>query len=128
MSSEQAQPRQEGPASPRIEVQYEQRSALYASQFVLNGAEEELVLDCSPGVVIESPEARPVMPIHTRLAMSWGAAKKLAVLLQKALAQHAADATAAGATVPTADGSPAPAKYAKLPAIEATHAQHSETT
>jgi hypothetical protein len=128
MSSQPAQPKQDESASSRIEVQYEQRSALYASQFVLNGAEEELVLDCSSGLVVNVPDGRPVMPIHTRLAMSWGAAAKLAVLLNRAVAQHAADQKSAASTTPAADDAGATGTYAKLPAIEATHAQHQETT
>ena len=98
-------------SKPQIDVQYEQRTAVYASQFILNGADDELVMDCSSGVVLESQDGHPVMPIHTRLAMSWGAAKRLTTLLNQALRNHESQQ----ASVPTGNGG---SKYAKLPSID----------
>jgi hypothetical protein len=105
----------------QVQVQYEQRTAVYASQFVINAGEDELVLDCSSGVVLEAADATPQLPIHTRLAMSWGAARKLSKLLEQALRQHAESAS--GNSLGSATGGPAP--YAKLPTMPLTHDQHS---
>ncbi len=99
--------------SSRIEIQYDQRTALYASQFIINGADDELVLDCSSGVVLDGANGSAAMPIHTRLAMSWGAAQRLLTLLNQAIGSHQEkiNSSFAGST---AGG----AKFAKLPKIE----------
>ena len=97
-----------------MEIQYDQRTALYASQFIINGADDELVLDCSSGVLLDAPNGKVLMPVHTRLAMSWGAARRLVTLLHQAIDNH--DATQNdNASAPTAGA----VKLAKLPKIEA---------
>lgn len=96
----------------QLDVRYGQQAALYASQFLINAGGEEVTLDCSSGV--ETTNNQTVVPIHTRLAMSWGAAERLHSLLQQALEQR------------TKGSSLVPAPYirndaAKLPSFGDTH-------
>jgi hypothetical protein len=98
-----------------VEIQYDQRTALYASQFVVNGADDELLMDCSSGVVVDSQNSKALMPIHTRLAMSWGAARRLLTLLHQAINHHEERATERPQAIL---GNSAATKFAKLPKIE----------
>ena len=83
--------------------QYDQRSATYTTQFLMSATDEELVLDCSSGV-IQDAAGQPVLPIHTRLAIPWSSAKQLKALLDQVVdAQDARDRTANGqGTTPVA--------------------------
>lgn len=94
----------------KLEVRYGQQPALYTSQFMINAAAEEVTLDCMSGVETNAT-GDTVVPVHTKLAMSWGAAQRLATLLNQALEQR-----------PKADGPPIPAPHirtnaAKLPSF-----------
>lgn len=70
----------------QLDVQYGRPPVLYSSQFLINANAEELVLDCSSGVDVA--DDKTVVPVHTRLALSWGAAERLHSLLTQALSQH----------------------------------------
>jgi hypothetical protein len=75
-------------AAPR--VVHEPLLPLYASQFVLLGNDEHLVIDCAPAVLSDQRTGQPSLPVHTRLVLSWSGAQRLAALLAQALKQHAA--------------------------------------
>lgn len=69
----------------KLKVRYEDMSAKYASQVILNTTQEEFLLDFSSGVVPDPNTGDPCVPIHTRVAMSMSGAKRLHSLLGKAL-------------------------------------------
>lgn len=69
-----------------ISVRYDKSSVLYTTQFVLSPSDEEILLDFSSGLIADSTNAN-TLPIHTRLAMSWSAAERLARVLSDIVAQ-----------------------------------------
>ncbi len=78
-----------------LDVRYGQQAALYSSQFMLNAGVEEVTLECSSG--IEVTDDQTVVPVHTRLAMTWGGVERLHALLKETLDQRAKS----GAPIPS---------------------------
>lgn len=78
-----------------LDVRYGQQAALYTSQFMLNAGTEEVTLDCSSGIDVVGEQT--MVPVHTRLAMSWGAVERLQSLLHQTLEQR----KNSGAPIPT---------------------------
>lgn len=72
-------------ASQQIHLRYEQTTATYASQFVLNATSEEIIINFSSGSIPDPRTGENHLPIHTRIAMSTAAARRLANLLNQAL-------------------------------------------
>jgi len=71
--------------SQQIHMRYEQTMASYASQFVLNATGEEIIVNFSSGSIPDPRTGENHLPIHTRIAMSTAAARRLANLLNQAL-------------------------------------------
>jgi len=69
-----------------LDVRYGQQAALYTSQFMLNAGVEEVTLECSSGIEVIGEQT--MVPVHTRLALSWGAVERLHSLLQQTLDQR----------------------------------------
>jgi len=69
----------------KIKVKYEKYSAKYANQTVLSGSQDEVFLDFSSGPVPDSATGESLIPIHTRIAMSPAAARRLMAALQQTL-------------------------------------------
>jgi hypothetical protein len=61
----------------KIQVKYEDMTARYASQVVLTSGQEELFLDFSSGLIPDQGSGASTLPIHTRIAMSAGGARRL---------------------------------------------------
>ena len=80
------------PQPSELDVRYGQQASLYASQFLINAGAEEVSLDCCSSVEIANGQT--VVPVHTRLAMSWEGAMRLHALLQQAIDQKQASKTA----------------------------------
>jgi hypothetical protein len=101
---------------------FDQLPALYSSQFRVSAADDLVMVDCSPGVLPDRQSGESVMPVHTRLAMTWTAVERLATVLNQALGQRddrACDPTPPTplATVPSgADGE---SQTARLPRLDA---------
>lgn len=68
----------------QLRLRYDQTSALYASQFVINATEEEIIINFSSGS-LPDPNGETYMPVHTRIALSLTGANKLLHLLNQAL-------------------------------------------
>lgn len=75
----------------RLRLRYENTQVLYAAQFVINASEEEFIINFSAGSLPEAESNEPYLPIHTRIALSPGGARKLVQLLSQALTAAAAD-------------------------------------
>jgi len=69
----------------KIRVRYDETQALYASQFVLNATEDEIVINFSSGSLPDSQTGENYLPVHSRIALSVNGAKKLAQLLNQAV-------------------------------------------
>jgi hypothetical protein len=67
-------------------VHYEQTTALYSSQFVISANGEEVIINFSSGSIPDSKTGETFLPIHTRIALSSNGARKLANLINQALA------------------------------------------
>ncbi len=70
-----------------IRVKYDVSVATYASQALVQAGNEEVFLDFSSGIVTDANGAR-VMPIHSRIALSHGAAQRLLNALAQTLQRH----------------------------------------
>ena len=72
-------------AGKQVRVRYEQTTAMYANQFVLNASEDEVIVNFSSGGLPDPATGETHLPIHTRIAMSRRAAQNLVGLLNQAL-------------------------------------------
>ncbi len=91
----------------QVNVRYEQTSALYASQFVLNATGDEIIINFSSGSLPDPTTGEVLLPIHSRIAISPQGARTLIDLLNQAL-QASNTKMQAGQQVMTA----------KLPSLE----------
>jgi len=80
MSKESKQTRQ-------LDIRYNESPALYTSQFMIHAGDEDVALDCISRVDPAS-DGRTIVPVHTKLALSWGAVERLAAMLNDALEQR----------------------------------------
>ena len=87
MAEEQAKRQQ-------IRVRYNDTSAQYASQVMINTTAEDVILNFSAGPISDPAGGEAMLPIHTRIAMTSGAARRLLQALGAALKQQQAAATA----------------------------------
>ena len=65
------------PSQQSVKVRYEETQALYASQFMINASEEDIVINFSSGHISDPNTGERVMPIHTRIALTPGATVRL---------------------------------------------------
>ena len=70
-----------GGGQQKIGVRYDDLMARYASQVLLRTTPEEVFLEFSSGPIPDPSSGQPLMPIHTRIAMSHSAARRLAEIL-----------------------------------------------
>ncbi len=77
--------------SDKVKVRYEETKALYASQFVINATEEELIINFSSGSLPDPMTGENHLPVHSRVAISISGAKRLVMLLNQALSASQAN-------------------------------------
>ena len=68
-----------------IKARYEQLSAMFVNQFIINRAEDDILIGFSSGAIEEPGTKDMLLPIHTRVAMSVSSARKLVALLTRAI-------------------------------------------
>ncbi|MEN9848238.1 MAG: hypothetical protein RL368_978 [Pseudomonadota bacterium] len=88
------------PADQQVRVRYEQTQALYASQFVLNASEEEIIINFSSGSLPDPQTGETHLPIHSRVALSTDGARRLLNLLNQALSATKQASNTAAAKLP----------------------------
>ena len=89
-------PEQKSPKSVKIRVKYDELSAKYASQVLLNHSAEEIFFDFSSGTITDPASGESLLPVHTRIAMTPAAARRLLQALEQTLnASRPAQAPAA---------------------------------
>ena len=86
----------------QIKVRYNETSATFTSQFIVNINGDELILNCSPGPLTDPATGETVLPVDCRIGMTMSAARRLHDVLTRVLTQQRAE----GATGST-EGRPA---------------------
>ena len=71
--------------SNKIKVQYDSLVALHSDQTIVNSTPESILVDFSSGIVPDPLSGSPMIPVHTRIAMTHTSARRLMESLQKAL-------------------------------------------
>lgn len=71
-----------------LQVRYENLSAKYANQVLLNATGEECYLDFSPGVVMDGGSGGAILPIHSRIVMTPAGMLRLYQALGQALQNY----------------------------------------
>src|SRR3569623_1075322 len=66
---------------------YDQPAALLSAQFLATVHDEFVLLDCSSGLMSDLNAPAPIAPVHSRLALTWGAVARLHAMLGSILAQ-----------------------------------------
>lgn len=111
MSASKGKPAPTG-EKQKLKVKYEQTTAHYANQFLVNTTAEEVFLDLSSGAVTDPSSGDSVVPIHSRIAMSYAGARRLSQILAQAVQRH--EAVAAASKAPAAGKTTA----ARLPKVD----------
>lgn len=70
-----------------VQVKYDDMTAKFASQVIVNGTREEVFLDFSGGVLVDQREGKAILPVHTRIAMTLPGAERLLQALGKILSE-----------------------------------------
>jgi len=68
-----------------IQVKYDDLSAKYASQVLINSTREEIFLDFSAGAFNDQVAGKMILPINSRIVMTLPGARRLLQALGKAL-------------------------------------------
>jgi len=100
-------------------IKYEQPAVTLAKQFILSASDEELMLDCSSGI-ITGENGEQLLPIHSRLVMPWSAARRLCELLHQVVGQQEArgSLTPSDKAARALNADKKPRRAAKLPKME----------
>lgn len=69
----------------QIKVRYNETSALFASQFILNTSEEDITINFSSGPMTDPAGNETILPVHTRIAMTREGALRLRGILDQVL-------------------------------------------
>jgi hypothetical protein len=83
---------------PNVQILYEETSAMFANQVIVNSGRDQIVLDFSTGIISDHATSRHVLPIQKRIAMTPATALKLIQTLSGVIQKQveASRATQAG--------------------------------
>lgn len=87
---------------PNVQILYEETSAMFANQVIVNSGRDQIVLDFSTGIISDHSTARHVLPIQKRIAMTPATALKLIQTLSGVIQKQVEASRAAQAEAPTA--------------------------
>ena len=79
-----------------VKIKYDSKAALYANQFIINQSPEEIFLDLSSGPIPDPGTGQTIVPIHTRIALSYPGAQRLGELLLRTAKNHKLSVQAKG--------------------------------
>lgn len=68
-----------------VRVRYDSMETVFASQFIINASREEIILNLSPGYIVEPGTNDRLLPIQSRVAMTPQGAARLVATLSKVL-------------------------------------------
>jgi hypothetical protein len=94
---------------PKVRVEYDTREVQFASQFMVSGSGEGIILELSGGVITDSRTGELILPIQSRVGLTVGGARRLVEMLERALEK-----------LPSADREPPSSTAARLPKLHAT--------
>jgi hypothetical protein len=77
-------------AGAKLGVRYDDYTARYATQVGIRTTPEEVFLEFSSGVIPDPATGQPVMPVHTRIAMTHAGARRLSEVLAQTFARSSA--------------------------------------
>lgn len=72
----------------QVKIRYNETTAQFASQFIVNTTNEEIIINFSSGPLSDPNTGETLLPIHTRLALTKGGAKRLQAVLASVLKQE----------------------------------------
>ncbi len=72
----------------QIKVRYNETSALFASQFIINTSAEDITINFSSGPMNDPTSGETILPVHTRISMTMPGARRLHAVLGNILAQQ----------------------------------------
>ncbi len=72
---------QEQNKQQQIRVRYNETSALFASQFIVNTSAEDVTINFSSGPIGDPATGETILPVHTRMAMTMEGARRLHAVL-----------------------------------------------
>jgi len=75
----------------QIRVRYNETSALFASQFIVNTSAEDVTVNFSSGPITDPGSGETMLPVHTRIAMTREGARRLHAVLSNVLAPAATE-------------------------------------
>jgi len=76
---------QEQKKQQQVKVRYNETSALFASQFIVNTSAEDVTINFSSGPIGDPASGDTILPIHTRMAMTREGARRLHSVLSNIL-------------------------------------------
>jgi len=76
---------QEQKTQQQIKVRYNETSALFASQFIVNTSAEDVTINFSSGPLSDPATGDTILPVHTRMAMTREGARRLHAVLSNVL-------------------------------------------
>ena len=76
---------QEQKNQQQVKVRYNETSALFASQFIVNTSAEDVTINFSSGPIGDPATGDTILPIHTRMAMTRQGARRLHAVLSNIL-------------------------------------------
>ena len=77
----------EAQKTQQIKVRYNETSALYSSQFIINSSDEDITINFSSGPLVDPASGDTMLPIHTRIALTKDGARRLAGVLNRVLSE-----------------------------------------
>ena len=90
------------PEHVNVRVRYDSMDTVFASQFIINASREELILNLSPGYIVEPGSNDRLLPIQSRIALTPQGAARLVSTLSRVL-RETYGAKAAAETTATSD-------------------------
>ena len=73
------------PEHVNVRVRYDSMDTVFASQFIINASREEIILNLSPGYIVEPGTKDRMLPIQSRIALTPQGAARLVSTLTKVL-------------------------------------------
>jgi hypothetical protein len=73
----------------KVRIHYEETEAKFASQFLVNATEEDIIIGFSSGYIPEPGKSSNLLSVHSRIALSIPGAVRLHAMLDEVLKQHA---------------------------------------
>lgn len=88
MSNTPEQSAQQQQPAMNLQIRYEDMTARYANEVMLNTTAQECYFDFSSGLIIDRNAGGAILPIHTRIVMTPTSMLKMYQLMQQSLQNY----------------------------------------